>query len=185
MIANLQILDLNMQQRIGQTNVQFKPGINVVVGSNGCGKSSLFEVLTTMTNPILEQSNYAKLIWDPSVKVHTYSAEHATKSMTDRQGTAFESSKDSHGQALRKLLSVIDNLESEAIIILDEPETALDFNAVWELCKTITAKKNIQFIISTHHPLFFTMDKANFINLDRDDKNYVQSILKKLSKRLK
>ena len=41
MIHSLTIISPDMQQRIGQQNITFTPGINIVVGSNGTGKSSL------------------------------------------------------------------------------------------------------------------------------------------------
>lgn len=181
MIAQIKILNPDLQKRIGQTQLTFKPGVNVIVGSNGCGKSSLLKLLTSLT----EQPNAdGKLIWDSSIKVHTYSSEQVTKERVEHSDTAFGSVHESHGQALRKLLSNLENIEDEAIVLLDEPETALDFNSVWDLCRIIGQKKNVQFVISTHHPLLLTIKEVNIINLDRDDKNYAQTVLKKLAKRL-
>lgn len=182
MIAQIKVLNPDLQKRIGQTQINFTPNINIVVGSNGCGKSSLLRLLTSLT----EQPNAdGKLIWDSSIKVHTYSSEQVTRTRVEHSDTAFGSVHESHGQALRKLLSSLENIEDEAIVLLDEPETALDFQSVWDLCKIISTKKNVQFIISTHHPLLLTLANANFINLDREDKTYAQTVLKKLAKRLK
>ena len=43
MITNVKIVDPKMQSRIGSTQINLTPGINLFVGSNGCGKSSLIE----------------------------------------------------------------------------------------------------------------------------------------------
>ena len=179
MIHSLAIISPDMQQRIGQQNITFAPGINIIVGSNGTGKSSLINLITEITSG---SSENGRLIWDPTVPVHTYNAEQATKDRTN--DTATFGVHDSHGQALRRYLSVIEKLENPSIVILDEPETALDYFAVEELCRAISKKKQIQFIISTHHPLMMTLSGANFINLDRVNKNYAKDVLSRLEKRL-
>lgn len=72
MIHSLAIISPDMQQRIGQQNITFTPGINIVVGSNGTGKSSLINLITEITSG---NSENGRLIWDPTVPVHTYNAE--------------------------------------------------------------------------------------------------------------
>ena len=180
MILRVKILNPDLQKRIGQNEITFTTGINLLVGSNGCGKSSVIDLVKQLTE---SNSNDGKLIWDSSVKVHSYSSEQSTKERSEHSDAAF-GVHESHGQALRKLLSNLEAIENEAIVLLDEPETALDFNSVWDLCRVISQKKNVQFIISTHHPLLLTLKDVNIINLDREDKNYAANVLRKLAKRL-
>lgn len=184
MITNVKIVDPKMQSRIGSTQINLMPGINLFVGSNGCGKSSLIESI--MHEVESGDSKVARLIRDPSVQVLRYSAEQATvKFGSNPDNDAFTGRNQSHGQGLRQYLEALRNIEGETVCILDEPETALDFFAVNDLCALMASKPNVQWIVSTHHPLIMTMKNANIINLDRNNKDYAKDVLKQTVKRLK
>jgi len=183
MITNVTVVNPNLQTRIGQTKLEFKAGVNIVCGSNGSGKSTLLNAIMSG----IAGSADVRLIRDPSVPVTRYSGEEATVKLSaqpDDDGD-ITNRHQSHGQGLRQYLKVLANIEGEHVVILDEPETALDFMAVHDLCAAIAKKgDDIQFIISTHHPLFYTMKAANFVNLDREQKNYHMDVIRKLRRRV-
>lgn len=186
MLMRVNIIDPSYLSRIGKEQIDFESGVNILVGSNGSGKSSLF---TAIADEVQNgSSKVARLIRDPNAKYHWYSGETATVKLaaSDTSGSSSDLTKRhaSHGQGLTAYLDALSNIETGSVVFLDEPETALDFFAVEALCQTIASKKGVQWIIATHSPLIFTMRQANIINLDREKKNYHREVLTRMSRRL-
>lgn len=184
MITTLKILDASYQARIGKTQIDFKPGINLLVGENGSGKSSLLELIRlTLAD---ETGQKARLIRDVSVPVEFYSAEEATTIHHKSETGKLSDMAISHGQRLQRYLDSLQTIQSETVIIADEIETALSFDVIWNLGAFLhKANPNVQWIIATHNPILWTLKSANIINLSRDDNtDYVTNRLRKLAKRI-
>lgn len=183
MISQVKIIDRDFQSRAGVETVTFQPGINLLVGANGSGKSSLLGAIQREIRD--NDQRTARLTRDASVPVKSYIGEEAT-SRKDASADSMSLAQInlSHGQRLQAYLAGLNNMVGEQVVLMDEPEMALDFFAVYELCSSMLDRPDIQFIVSTHHPLFFTFLDANFINMDRTRPNYVKDVLKQLSSRL-
>lgn len=147
---------------------QFKPGINLLVGDQGCGKSSMF-------NSIME--------WQKSGISMNYDKDNNpqyrfldTEQMNPRNIHAFEAHRDfksiseydramvnhvitrkvnnvankSHGQNMLPMLLAHEKAEKLTFFI-DEPESGLSIRSQYlfaEYCKKLA--KNNQLIIATH-----------------------------------
>jgi len=153
-------------------------GVNILVGDNGCGKSSLIRVL--LENKILgrvffvdmEKSN--PTITKPAPeKGLTYSAEEIV--------TQFMWSTESHGETregvLQGILSVIKK-EKMDFLVIDEPEQGLSLkNQKKYLDELKNTGKNI--IIVTHSKIFVeNVDKVFDVETMKwtDTKEYLKDI---------
>lgn len=174
----------NVAARTGKTSLSFKSdtqgGINLLVGPNGSGKSTALtainEYLTGSGQGVTGyQSNPA---W-PSV-YHSSEGYNVGHSEGNRLGGTYQS----FGQRLAHLLNEVRHIHDPHIIMLDEPETALDFDTMYEFCRYIsTNATKHQWIIATHHPLMFSLNNATF-HVFGDDPNYHKKALQKMRKRL-
>ena len=147
--------------------VEFNPGLNLVVGDQGCGKSSLF---------------YAILNWDKSKIVADYNEKLLsnfsfidTESMNPRLESAFqvgrkfesindfESAKlesaisrmkyntQSHGEVMLPLILASKSSEGGKTFFFDEPEAGLSIRSQNKIFKHLNKlAKNNQVFIATH-----------------------------------
>lgn len=189
MIVNVKIVDKQYQTRIGKTAIQFTTpdtgkNTNILVGANGCGKTSLLTAIMSEHND--GDGRICKLIRDNTIPVMYYSGEQATQKIVkgDEVKEDLLSVSQSHGQSLKAHLEKIRQMDGEFVFIMDEPDTALDYFAVTELCKVISEKPQAQFIIASHHPLLLTMKDANKINLDREREDYAGDVMSALQRRV-
>lgn len=183
MITQVKILDPQLIQRIGKSIISFEAGVNLLVGENGCGKSSLIEAIREeILNP---SGTQVRIIRDEHVPVEFYSSEESTRDSNVVNKARISDTAISHGQRLNRYIDTIMRTEGEHVLIADEIEAALDFDTVYGIGATLSKVSAIQWIISTHHPILFTLKNANIVNLSRTDSNYIQSCLKKLGKRIK
>lgn len=128
----------------------FAPGINLLLGSNGSGKS-------TILNAIRDGKGSA--VKDMGQVIH-FSSE-SIKSVQSVFGGR------SHGESMRDQLVGLANIVPGSTVLLDEPDLALSIDGVVELCKIIStkSKEGVQFIISSHNVLVWTLSWANIIPL--------------------
>ena len=176
----------NLNSRMGSTNFKFEEGVNIIVGDNGSGKSTLLQAIMAT---IAGTEKGLNLIRDPDVQVNLFSSEEMTRSMVKADASAepsfLSNNNRSHGQLLFDTLKSIEGLGSNRVILIDEPEMALSIDNLGEVAKLIQqkAKEGVQFIISSHHPLVWTIAGANFVSMD-GDKGYVKRIARMYVKRL-
>jgi predicted ATPase len=202
MLSHVRLLNPSMQSRcVGTTEVSLKPGVNVFVGPNGSGKSTFLRAIADQADSEARTGGkaIASLTRDVEVPIIYHSSEAASgqaahdQKLQDtvagasimRHGVgSLGNNYMSFGQRLLHLLAELQNITTPHIILLDEPEIALDFEAVWRFCAMCHERSGIhQFLIASHHPLFFTMKNANFVAFGSDPK-YAANVMKQMRKRL-
>jgi len=149
--------------------IEFKAGINLIVGEQGCGKSSLFEAIiknfgiltvdydqnsdylffdTESMNPRLEDSFKAHRDFNSVTEFE----EAKSESLIDR--FEFEFDKKSHGQAMLPL-ALANGKAKRKTIFIDEPEAGLSIRSQYKvLAHYKELSKNNQLVIATHSPIF-------------------------------
>jgi predicted ATPase len=169
----------------------FKPGVNILCGPNGCGKSTILKALfptpkkeqdglrlDTDIESLVHMDSVKRKVWGtPGAMVRRFDFEMNNPRV--QRGVGMMSMEDmsswargqrmramSHGE-VQKLL--FDNLLSAeatkgAILLLDEPEQALDMEGATKLL-TILRKTKRQYIISTHSPFLILEKKFNVIEM--------------------
>lgn len=169
----------------------FKPGINLIVGENGAGKSIMIK--TMLGNGNLHGKVVAKI--DGSGAFSFLDAEKDNPRTKNPEllpsslygfGVASRMMM-SHGETMKPILSAFDkdkSFEPGTLIIIDEPEMALSIKSqldVAELWEKGVKTKDLQFLVATHSPVFMTIKDANIISLD-DTYDKVMKWLKGIKK---
>ena len=149
--------------------IEFKAGINLIVGEQGCGKSSLFEaiikhfgILSVDFDP---ESGYVFLDTesmnprlDESYKAHrefeNWREEDKAKSEAAIDRFVHEYNEQSHGQVMLPLLLGMKKVKRKTLFI-DEPEAGLSIRSQYKvLAHYKELAKDNQLVIATHSPIF-------------------------------
>ena len=149
---------------LGGVEYNFNKPINVLVGGNGTGKSSLLKAISQNIKEDWELSianklsnNLIELVPKPS-KVSYYFVEndekHKMSHFGDDMFAQLGSMKSSSGEAtLQQVLRALTNKESE-VVILDEPDSSLDImNSIVleELLPRVVNKDKGKIVIMSIH----------------------------------
>lgn len=129
-----------------------KPGLNLLVGDQGTGKSTLLKLLAKGDNGVsatLANSN-------PIQSVFFDSESHNPRIQSDLDGrmpthTVLSSKFQSHGESsLPIILQLIEETQSNGLILLlDEPESGLSLRSQYKLASKLAALTT-QAFVSTH-----------------------------------
>jgi predicted ATPase len=170
---------------------EFKPGINLLVGANGSGKSSLLHALRpkNMDAKLCDLELDRSKVAHPRLLFFDFEKDNPrTKSLTllqadglenfSRFSALFESKFLSHGESSRKLLrSLAAETKAEDIVVLDEPEQALDFEGLQLLKAVLAELPTPQVIIATHSPFLILEPSYHAIELTPGYRETVRSSL--------
>ena len=153
-----------MKNRINKEKISFKPGPNVIIGENGSGKSSLFQVLLQPSKEVKETCKVNSISG-------TYYAFDFEKDNPRKKGFISEMSHItsrfvSHGQSNQAIIKCMGQDDAkDCMFFLDEPEQALDINGLELLISTVKKSKASQILIITHHPFIILDPIFNVIEL--------------------
>lgn len=171
-------------------SIEFKPNLNVIVGSNGCGKSQLLKILDSKLNKKshiyslkdieLHYSNNASLGFDfendllknsiqpnPEGDSHQYIMDCVT---------IMSSREKSHGENNKILFNSLNNhTVKDNIIFLDEPELGLDLKSQYKLSNDIKELAiNNQVFMVTHNKIviescdiIYDLDKNKWVTPEK------------------
>ncbi len=136
--------------------LRFGPGINVIIGPNGTGKSTVLRCLHRCPDCVLESDDDGRTVAFHSAIDNPQEAGYEKTSQLDsilHTRGLFAS----HGQIMRDVLATLPFGPGDTLL-LDEPEAGQDVrwiekirNGLSEICTEL----GVQVIMATHHPLFF------------------------------
>ncbi len=144
--------------------VDFRPGINLLVGDQGCGKSSLLQSINALrrARPGDREKPTISVVTKGNIQLTFYDFEKdsprvATHFSGDNKSFEFEVSAlfMSHGQAVNTVLRSLEAAKQKLTMILDEPDMALSIRSVSKLVRTFKAldEAGHQVIAAVHNPL--------------------------------
>lgn len=188
MIKTLAIKNPDMIGRIssGESVIEFQKGINLLIGENGSGKSTILNQIS--------KGNTGVQNGDIAVKLFE-SGEHFDLRFVDmseqgknRNLSGYESDVvyrhsllshfKSHGESNIPILLGMKGFKSGTLVLVDEPELALDFENMVKFIKLLKKEQNrLNFIISTHSPLLINIAEAHCVSLSQKP-SYKERLLK-------
>lgn len=134
----------------------FKPGVNLLVGDQGCGKSSLLQTIKATghtgksDNAVLDCTVCMTRFFDFE-KDNPRTLPHFKSGCTQSQiGMMFSS----HGETNRALIKSLEDVEKGEVVMMDEPDAALSLRTCKLLVQTFVtaAERGIQIVASVHNP---------------------------------
>lgn len=170
----------------------FRPGVNLIVGEQGCGKSSLLFALRN------KNSTMEKITNNIIIDVDTGGVYHKTMIFDfekDSPRVKELPKKDklfmpcfvhkffaSHGQTVNKIIQSIEDV-SNHLIFMDEPDMALSIRSCNKLVKTMksAAEKGNQILAAVHNPIVISSFDEVF-NMEcrqwEPSKNFIEKMMK-------
>lgn len=177
-------------ERVGakkQRTFSFKEGINLLVGPNASGKSTVVEAITKMSsvNDGGRAPDDVKIRASGKIKVHSFDFEKDSLRTKGHfvDGGLFHvqlaSKFKSHGEVNRSMARGMlnDKRIEDGLVVLDEPDQALDYDGIVELVSWLKSCSAKQMIVSVHHPLLVLQSGVNVIELR---KGYCEEMKKSL-----
>lgn len=167
---------------------EFKPGVNLLVGPNGSGKSSIIAAIrahvTTKSDREREKLEKEVRLTTNAIKIRVLDFEKdnpRTKGgFMDAIMFQVGSMYHSHGETNRAIIGGLSEDEfKDKLVILDEPDQALDFDGANILLEQIRKCPAAQMLVSIHHPvLVFSEFRA--IELEQGYRARVREAMKGL-----
>ena len=137
----------------------FQPGVNLLVGDQGCGKSSLLTLFGKCKSPdIIEVST------DKLTQTASFDFEHdnlRTQGALSQNKVKFKAQVaflwSSHGQSVNYVLNKLDKLETD-VLFMDEPDMALSIRSILKLVHKLQEVEKLgkQIITAVHNPLLIS-----------------------------
>lgn len=162
-------------KKLAGRTLNLLPGINLLVGENGIGKSSILRDLND------------NVISKKSTKITTTGALSTFFFDTERMNPRIKNHVDSgldialrfvsHGECLSAILTqfkeLIKDKSKSYVLFIDEPESGLSPWKQKELLDLyVKHSKRVQMVIATHSLIFTRAKVGRLIELSTDDINY-------------
>lgn len=171
MLKTLRFLpkEKNYRKRIKKIRTFRFERTTALVGPNGCGKSTVIRAIKALAsakkNQFLERPPYIETEVSHSRPLLVFDAERDNPRMAGMISSSWNviSQFRSHGETMRCILGQsLEELDGKKmIIVLDEPEAALDFDGLMKFARLMQSRQQHQFIIATHHPILWrAVDKV-------------------------
>jgi len=151
----------------GEEVIQFRPGVNLLVGDQGTGKSSLFQAiqLRGMKKPKswnLPQADTVPVVIDyqgKALPVFAFDFEqdnYRTKAFfEDDIEFHVGAMRKSHGETVLAMLGALELVDKPMIVLLDEPDMALSIQSCRRLARIFNHVVDLggQVISTAHNPV--------------------------------
>jgi len=133
---------------------EFEPGVNLLVGDQGTGKSSILTLFRKGINQKTELKNIADLKCEGTVELRIFDFERdnpRTKAHIEFAADVYMRFQ-SHGNCVLALFDVLgEQSDTKKCFVLDEPDMALSIRSIHKIIAKLRAT-NHQIIAAVHNP---------------------------------
>ena len=163
MISRIKLCYSHAAKVKGHSELEFSPGLNILVGPNGSGKSTVLRALNKCEQCEKHTEGLASHVYFNSETMNPHATDGPPgnmRNMTLRVRAMFSS----HGEIMKDVLTTLPLRKGETLLV-DEPEAGQDMASVRRIREGFDAiiKQGGQVIAATHHPLM--LRDANIIEL--------------------
>ena len=139
---------------------EFRPGINFLVGDQGCGKSTLIQLIRSTISPLQKQR--CKITADPITclskdfeKENPRIQKDLDESNQHQFNIGLRSMFSSHGEVVMAFIRPLRKIKEPTLLIVDEPDMALSIRSIFEMIRIFDfiVEQKGQVIAAVHNPL--------------------------------
>jgi predicted ATPase len=146
---------------------EFVPGINLLVGDQGSGKSSLITLFKWALNNNKELKRVAHISVEGKIQLRLFDFEADNPRIKSRIDHMADVAMryESHGNCVLALLGVLsDEVDFVKAFVMDEPDMALSIRSINKMVGILKSTKH-QVIVSAHNP-FLIQSFDNVLSIE-------------------
>ena len=149
------------------SRIFFRPGVNLIVGDQGCGKSTILSQIMAFNASMAPKGSRQKKSWGESAvevsgtpspighfdfeKDNPRTQPAFGMSLGYDDGYQLSAMYASHGEAVKPFLGMIEHVKGK-VLLLDEPDMALSVRSITNLVKSLKSVTDEgQVILSVHN----------------------------------
>lgn len=134
-----------------------RAGVNLLVGDQGCGKSTLIGQMRNAAAKVLDSNSKVQVCTDGPTTLFSFDFEKDNPRLKENRENpvlGVATRWRSHGEFVNALLRQMPQ-QRGSTVIMDEPDMALSIRSVRKLVAFLReqADKGVQMIVSAHNPI--------------------------------
>jgi predicted ATPase len=168
--------------------LEFSPGMNLLVGDQGTGKSTLLNLLSG-SSVGLKREEIVKCKTSGKITTRYFDCEKdnpRVKALPENENFDFAlvTRFHSHGQAIMPIIEYVEQVNDKTLFFIDEPDMAMSPKSILAIKKIFdkAIKNGHQFVVSCHNPLLM-LAYGNVLDLETKQtlnaNQYLESIVGK------
>lgn len=165
MLKSLTLCDIHRWRVKRFRKFDFQPGINLLIGPNGTGKSTLMRSIMNCPDCLREEDGETRYTLFDAERMNPHHPDTPVRNPTEMK-LHVRGMFSSHGEILQAAFSTL-RMGKGSCLLLDEPESGQDFDHILSLRTAMdrAVAKGVQIIVATHEVLFW--ERAHIIELRR------------------
>lgn len=166
MLKSLHLCDTHRWRVRRYRTLRFQPGLNLLIGPNGTGKSTILRAIAECPDCQRREDERTNYMFFDSESMNPKRTDRPIRNTTEMK-LHLRSLFSSHGEILQAAFSTL-RLEPATCLLFDEPEAGQDFDHVLALRAAMdrAIARGVQVIAATHEVLFW--ERAHILELRRN-----------------